>query len=204
MAKLGAMDATDLDPDPLRQLQAWMAAARDAGQPLPEAMCVATSSPDAEPSARMVLLRGVDSGLVFFTDYGSPKAADIEATGRAAAVLHWMLPVQRQVRVTGAAARVAAIESDRYWATRPVGSRRSALASHQSEVVASRAELQARVDELARLPDDDPALARPDRWGGFRITPDTVELWEAGAFRLHDRIRFRRAGAGWTAERLSP
>ena len=198
------MEPDELDPDPLRQLHRWLEAARSAGQPLPEAMCVATCSADGVPSARMVLLRGIDSGLVFFTDYGSPKALEIGATGNAAAVLHWMAPVQRQVRVTGAARRVSADESDRYWATRPEGSRRSALASHQSQVVGSRAELQARVDELARLDPGDPALARPERWGGFRIVPQSVELWEEGPFRLHDRIRFRRDGAGWVIERLAP
>lgn len=198
------MEPDELDPDPLRQLHRWLEAARSAGQPLPEAMCVATCSDDGVPSARMVLLRGIDSGLVFFTDYGSPKALEIGATGNAAAVLHWMAPVQRQVRVAGTAHRVSADESDRYWATRPAGSRRSALASHQSQVVGSRAELQARVDELARLDPGDPALARPERWGGFRIVPQSVELWEEGPFRLHDRIRFRRDGAGWVVERLAP
>lgn len=200
----GPVDVGDLDADPLVQLGRWVDQARAAEQPLPEAMCVATATADGEPSARMVLLRGLDTGLVFFTDYGSDKGDQLATNPRAAAVLHWTAPVHRQVRARGPVARVTAAESDRYWAGRPPASRRSAVASRQSSVIPDRASLQARVDELAELADDDPALARPDRWGGFRITPEVVELWEERPNRLHDRLRFRRAGDGWTVDRLSP
>lgn len=204
------VEISELLDDPLRQLAQWLELARDAGEPLVESMCVATATANGAPSARMVLLRGIDDGLVFYTDYGSAKAADLAANPRAAAVLHWMRPVQRQVRVTGRVTRTTAAESDRYWATRPAGSRRSALASHQSQVIADRGVLEERVATLSRLADDDPGLARPDRWGGYRITPATVELWEEGPNRLHDRLRYRprddgavTAGA-WAVERLSP
>lgn len=199
------MEVTDVLGEPVQQVAAWLDAARAAGEPMPEAMCVATAGLDGTPSARMVLLRGLDPGLVFFTDYGSDKAADLEVNPRASAVLHWYRPVHRQIRVTGPVARTSAAESDAYWATRPIGSRRSALSSRQSRVVASRADLEAAVAELAALPDDDPALARPERWGGYRITPAVVELWEEGPSRLHDRLRYRPdGGSGWLIERLSP
>lgn len=208
---LAPVEISDLRDDPLVQLAEWLEAARGAGAPMAESMCVATVGGDGAPSARLVLLRGLDTGLVFFTDYGSAKAADLEANPRAAAVLHWLVPVQRQVRVTGPVARTTAAESDRYWASRPVGSRRSALASHQSEVIASRAELEDRVVALATFGDGDPQLARPDRWGGYRITPTAIELWEERPHRLHDRIRYRRTEEGarapgetWVLERLSP
>src|SRR5205085_5133041 len=120
------LDVSDIDADPLRQLSHWVDAARDAGQELPEAMTLATATPDGQPSARVVLLRGLDHGLVFFTDYESDKAHDLEANPRAAAVFNWLLPVHRQVRVSGPVERVSEAESDRYWLTRPPGSRRSA------------------------------------------------------------------------------
>lgn len=208
---LTSMEIADLRDDPLRQVGEWLETAREAGAPLAESMCIATAGADGAPSARMVLLRGLDSGLVFFTDYGSAKSVELAANPRAAAVLHWLRPVHRQVRVTGPVTRTTAAESDRYWASRPIGSRRSALASHQSEVVSNRAELEDRVASLAACDDDDPRLGRPDRWGGYRITPTVVELWEERPHRLHDRIRYRRAEAGagagdvtWVVERLSP
>lgn len=194
------MDLADLDADPLRQLARWVDEARAAGDAAPEAMCVATAAPDGQPSARMVLMRGLDSGVVFFTDYGSDKARDLEANPKAAAVFHLRHPVHRQVRVSGTVERTAAADSDRYWATRPLGSRHSALASHQSSVIESRQVLEDGVAAWA----GDPEPVRPDRWGGFRITPLRVEFWEEGPFRLHDRIRFVRVGEGWRTERLAP
>lgn len=194
------MDVADLADDPLRQLESWVEAARQAGEPMPEAMCVATAGSDAVPSARMVLLRGLDSGLVFYTDYGSHKGADLRTNGRAAAVLHYHRPVHRQIRAAGAVERTSAEESDRYWATRPVASRRSAVASHQSAVIGNRAELEAAVAALAADPDP----VRPERWGGYRLTPDAVELWEERPNRLHERLRYVREDGAWRIERLSP
>lgn len=198
------MDLDDVDPDPLVQIGRWLGEARQAAAAMVEAMCVATATPDGLPSARMVLLRGLDTGLVFFTDYESAKGSDLQANPRAAAVLHWLTPVHRQVRAQGPVTRVSAEESDRYWASRPLGSRRSAVSSRQSRVIPDRADLERRVAALADLPAADPALARPARWGGFRITPERVELWEEGPSRLHDRLRYRRDGGRWVIERLSP
>lgn len=193
------MEAGDLDRDPLHQLGEWLEAARAAGEPLPEAMCVATANRDGQPSARYVLLRGRDVGVVFFTDYGSDKAKDIEENPRAAAVLHWYLPVHRQVRIMGTVSKTTSEESDRYWGTRPPASRRSAVVSRQSSVIAGRHDLEAAV---AALGDTEPV--RPDRWGGYRLLPSVLEFWAEGANRLHDRFRYQREGNGWRVDRLSP
>ena len=194
------MDADDLDPEPLRQLEEWLDEARSAGETMPEAMCVATASSDGAPSVRMVLLRGLDTGLVFYTDYGSQKASDIASNPRAEALFHIRAPVHRQVRVSGTVERTTSEESDRYWQTRPVESRRSAVISRQSTVVRNRADLERAVAAL----DQSETPVRPDRWGGYRITPRVVEFWQEGSFRLHDRIRYRAVPQGWRVERLAP
>jgi pyridoxamine 5'-phosphate oxidase len=198
------LEVADVDPDPLEQFGRWLEEARRTGEPLADAMTVATATPDGRPSARLVLLRGLDDGLVFFTDYESDKARDLEANPRAAAVFHWYAPEHRQVRVTGPVARVSAAESDAYWQTRPPGSRRSAATSRQSRVVPSRAVLEAGVVELARQYPDDSDVPRPRRWGGYRILPETIELWQERPDRLHDRLRYRRENERWIIERLSP
>lgn len=197
---LAGVDVDDLDPDPLHQLAAWIEAARAGGDPMPDAMCLATAGSDGAPAARMVLLRGLDDDLVFYTDYGSDKAADLEANPRAAVVLLFYAPAHRQVRVTGTVARSGAAESDRYWANRPLASRQSALVSRQSTVIASRRVLEEAIEALG----DDADPPRPDRWGGYRLTPATVEFWEEGVARLHDRLRYRRMAGSWQVDRLSP
>ena len=200
----GRVDVTDLDADPLRQLSVWLDAARAAGQPMPEAMTVASATGDGVPSARLVVLRGLERGLVFFTDCDSDKGAELAANPRAAAVLHWLAPVHRQVRVAGPTERVSEDEADGYWGTRAPAARVAAAASRQSRVVASRAALETQVrDSLARHPDG-AEVARPRRWGGFRVLPSSVEFWQESPDGLHDRIRYRSAGGGWTTERLSP
>ena len=145
-----AVDEASVDPDPMTQLSRWLETARTAGEPMPEAMAVATATTDGRPSSRMVLLRGIDHrGLVFYTDRESDKGRELRANPFAAALFHWFLPVHRQVRVTGAVEEVDDDQSDAYWRSRPPGTRRSAVASHQSEVVVSRAVLEQRVAELA-------------------------------------------------------
>ena len=198
------MDATDLDADPLRQLSAWLDAARAAGQPMPEAMTIASATSDAVPSARLVMLRGLQRGLVFFTDYESDKGAELAANPRAAAVLHWLVPAHRQVRVAGPVERVGADEADEYWGTRAPAVRLSAAAWHQSRVVASRAVLEKQVQDGLRRHPGGADVPRPQRWGGFRVLPSSVEFWQESPDGLHDRIRYRREGGGWMTERLSP
>jgi len=200
------VDVSDLDADPLRQLSAWLDAARAAGQPMPEAMTIATATSDGVPSARLVVLRGLRQGLVFFTDCESDKGAELAANPRAAAVLHWLVPVHRQVRVAGAAERVSDDEADEYWRTRSPAVRLSAAASRQSRVVASRTVLETQARDVLRDQDrpDGAGTPRPPRWGGFRVRPSRVEFWQESPDGLHDRIRYRLAGSGWITERLSP
>ncbi len=198
------MDVTDLDADPLRQLSMWQDAARAAGQPMPEAMTIASATSDAVPSARLVMLRGLQRGLVFFTDCESDKGADLAANPRAAAVLHWLVPAHRQVRVAGPVERVSADEADEYWSTRAPAARLSAAAWHQSRVVASRAVLEMQVQDRLRHHSGGGGVPRPRRWGGFRVLPSRVEFWQESPDGLHDRIRYRRGDGGWMIERLSP
>src|SRR6266576_2996228 len=200
----GRVDAADLDTDPLRQLAMWLDAARSAGQPMPEAMTIASATSDAVPSARLVILRGLRRGLVFFTDCESDKGAELTANPRAAAVLHWLVPAHRQVRVAGPVERVGADEADEYWGTRAPAVRLSAAAWHQSRVVASRAVLEKQVQDGLRRHPGGADVPRPPRWGGFRVLPSSVEFWQESPDGLHDRIRYRREGGGWMTERLSP
>ncbi len=198
------MDSGDLDDDPLRQLAVFLTAAREAGAAYPDSMALATTGLDGNPSVRMVMLRGVDDGLVFFTDDESTKAVELTSNPGAAAVLHWLAPVQRQVRISGRVTGTSDDESDRYWEARPPGARWTDLAVRQSEIVADRSVLERAVAEVkARYPDES-AVPRPPRWHGFRLTPDVVEFWEERGDRLHDRIRYRREDGGWVVERLAP
>ena len=198
------MDISDLAADPLRQLAAWLEDARRAGEPMPEAMTIATATADGMPSARMVILRGISPGLLFFTDVTSDKGAELAANPRAAAVLHWLRPAHRQVRVAGPVEPAAVEEAREYWLTRPPEGRRNAAAFHQSSVIADQAALRARVQDLQLNYSGGADIPRPPRWGGFRVLPDRVEFWQESPDGLHDRIRYRRADDGRTTERLSP
>ncbi|HEY5272021.1 MAG TPA: pyridoxamine 5'-phosphate oxidase [Acidimicrobiales bacterium] len=198
------MDAPEFDLDPLRQLASWLEAARAAAAPMPEAMALSSASADGQPSVRMVILRGLRDGLTFFTDAESDKGTELVANPRAAAVFHWLLPINRQVRVAGSVSVVSDEEADRYWASRPPGVRYNAIASHQSRVVESRESLADALQAAARRYPDESSIPRPARWGGFRIAPEVVEFWEEKPDRIHDRIRYRRSSASWEIERLSP
>ena len=193
----------DVDPDPLTQLGRWLAEAVAAGCLEPNALTVATVGPDGRPRARVVLLKGLDArGLVFYTNFTSAKGQELAADPNVALVAHWP-ELERQVRATGRAAPVPAEEADAYFASRPLGSRLGAWASPQSEVVPDRAFLEARLAEAeARFADG--AVPRPPHWGGYRVVPDAVELWQGRPNRLHDRLRYRRAPGGWVLERLAP
>ena len=199
-----SLSERDADPDPIRQFERWFEDARAAGVPELNAMTLATATADGVPSARIVLLKGADArGFVFFTDYRSRKGAELDANPQAALVFYWGA-LERQVRVTGPTARIGRDESAAYFNSRPLGSRLSAMASHQSSVVASRAVLEARSAELGREYADR-APETPAYWGGTRVSPETVEFWQGRPNRLHDRLRYTRDRGGlWRVDRLSP
>jgi pyridoxamine 5'-phosphate oxidase len=193
----------ELDPDPLRQFQNWFEEARAAGIPLAEACAVATASAGGAPSARMVLLKEADTrGFVFATNYGSRKGRELAENPKASLLFYWHA-LGRQVRVEGSVEQVDAAESDAIWLARPRASRLSALASAQSEPVASREELEQRVAELERELDG-LEVERPDWWGGYRIVPDEIEFWQHRDDRLHHRFRYRRRGDDWAIDELQP
>lgn len=196
-------DLADFADDPIVQFRTWMEEARAGGVEEPEAMTLATAGEDGRPSARTVLLRGLDEhGLRFYTNYGSRKARELEANPHATLVFLWR-EVARQVVVSGDVERTSAEDSDAYFASRARESRIGAWASRQGATLTSRDELEARVAELERRFGDN-AVPRPEFWGGFLVRPRTVEFWRLGRFRLHDRCLYLREGQRWSRRRLSP
>jgi pyridoxamine 5'-phosphate oxidase len=197
------LDPAACDPDPIVEIRRWVQAAIDAGLGTPNAMTLATVDADGRPAARIVLLKDIDArGLTFFTNYLSKKGSDLAARPLAALVLFWE-PLHRQIRVEGTVERVAPAESDAYFASRPRGSQIGAVASPQSQPIESRAVLEAAVVEAVSTAGDRP-IARPEHWGGYRVVPDLVELWQGQPSRLHDRVRYRRTPGGWSRDRLAP
>ena len=198
----GSLDLGDLDPDPLRQFAAWLAAATTAGLPEPNAMCLATVDADGAPSSRMVLLKGLEEGrLLFFTDLTSRKARALAHEPRCA-LTFWWAALERQVRVEGRVERLSDVEADAYFAGRPRGSQLATWASQQSRAHADRAALTSAYSAAdARFPESVP---RPPTWGGYAVLPLALEFWQGRASRLHDRFRYERMDDGWTRSRLGP
>ena len=198
-----ALDEGSVARDPIVQFRAWFDETVSAKLPMVNAMTLATASGAGAPSARIVLLKGVDErGFVFFTDYQSRKAQELAANPRAALLFYW-IELEREVRIEGAVEKTSPAESDEYFATRPLGSRIAAIASPQSAVIADRRLLEERYAEAERR--HGPSPTRPGNWGGYRVVPETVEFWQGRPNRLHDRLLYRRgAGRAWEIVRLAP
>jgi pyridoxamine 5'-phosphate oxidase len=189
--------------DPIAMFEGWFDDAKRSGILLPERVCLATATADGAPSARMMLLKGVDErGFVFFTNYGSRKGDELTENPQAALVFHWPI-LERQVRVEGPVAKITAEESDAYFQSRARGSRIGAWASRQSRPLEGREELERGFAEIAaRYRGSEVPL--PDFWGGYRVAPERIEFWQGRINRLHDRLRYERTETGWAVVRLYP
>ena len=198
------MDVADVDRNPFRQFDAWFAQAVDAKLPEPNTMTLATVDSRGRPSARIVLIKGVDErGFMFFTNYESRKGRELADNPHASLLFYW-IELERQVRIEGNVVKASPSESDQYFESRPLGSRIGAWASEQSQVIESRAVLEAREREISAKYGEHPP--RPPHWGGYRLIPDAIEFWQGRPSRLHDRLLYTRAveGGDWQLARLSP
>lgn len=197
-----ALDESHADADPIAQFRRWLAQAIEAQEVEPTAATLATATRDGAPSARIVLVKGVDArGFAFYTDYRSRKGRELAANPRAALCVLWAT-LERQVRVEGRVEKLSAAESEAYFRSRPIGSRLGAWASEQSSELTDRAALEARVERLRGELGADPPL--PPHWGGYVLAPSAIEFWQGRESRLHDRLEYRRDGGAWTMRRLSP
>ncbi|SRR5579883_495773 len=200
---LQQLHESDVDPDPIRQFQRWLDEAIAAQLPEPNAMTLATATSTGIPSARIVLLKGLDArGFVFYTNYESRKGRELDANPQAGLVFLWTV-LERQVRVEGRVEKVAAAETDAYFYSRPVESRLGAWTSDQSRVIPNREVLEQRFVALKSTYENQD-IPRPPHWGGYRVIPHQIEFWQGRPSRLHDRLRYRLDNSHWLIERLAP
>ncbi len=198
------LDPTQCDPDPFVEVRRWLAVAVDGGISQANAMTLATVDERGRPAARIVLLKDIDArGFVFFTNYDSRKGRDLASHPYAAIVLFWE-PLHRQIRIEGTVEKVDPLESDAYFVSRPRGSQIGAVASPQSQPIASREWLEQQVAEVAAKHHEQAELPRPAFWGGYRVVPDMIELWQGQNSRLHDRVRYQLRDGRWLRDRLAP
>jgi pyridoxamine 5'-phosphate oxidase len=196
------LDESDAAPDPIAQFRKWFDDAVRGALPMVNAMTLASVSAAGKPSARIVLLKGVDErGFVFYTHYESRKGQELSANPRAALLFYW-IELEREIRIEGTVERTTAAESDDYFESRPLGSRRAAIASPQSTVLRDRGELEERYSDTVKRYGDSPP--RPANWGGYRVVPDALEFWQGRPNRLHDRLVYSKRADGWEIARLSP
>jgi pyridoxamine 5'-phosphate oxidase len=195
------LEADAIGDDPVAAIASWVSAADAAGEPQSNAMHLATADAAGKPSVRTVLLKGVDSGLLFFTNYTSAKAMDLAANPYAAANLTW-LNIHRQIRAVGTVARLSGAESDDYFSSRPRGSQIAAAASDQSSPLPDRATLESAFAAISEQHAG--SIPRPAHWGGYRLVPDRIEFWHGRRNRMHDRLEYTRADDGWKVQRLAP
>lgn len=195
------LDAVAIGDDPVAAIARWVEAADAAGEPQPNAMNLATVDAAGSPSVRTVLLKGVDTGLLFFTNYTSAKATDLATNPKAAVNLTW-LSTHRQIRAIGEVSRLSAGESDEYFASRPRGSQIAAAASDQSSPLPDRATLESEFGAIAEMYPEQ--IPRPAHWGGYRLVPNRIEFWQGRRNRMHDRLEYTRVPGGWAAQRLAP
>jgi pyridoxamine 5'-phosphate oxidase len=197
------LNETDVAPDPLAQFERWFAEACAADIHEPTAMGLATVGADGQPSLRIVLFKGLEAGgFTFYTNYESRKGADLAARPLAA-LTFWWDKLERQVRIEGRVERVSQALSDHYFHSRPRGSQLAAYTSRQSRVIADRAGFDARLTEVKQRFEGG-EVPCPEYWGGYRVMPEWIEFWQGRDNRVHDRLLYRRAGGGWTLERLEP
>ncbi|UTA49630.1 pyridoxamine 5'-phosphate oxidase [Simiduia sp. 21SJ11W-1] len=199
---MGGLDHSDLNDDPIAQFEVWLQQAIDLQLKDPTAMTVATVDASGQPSQRIVLLKKVDHGFVFYTNYGSRKAQELSANPKVSLHFPWH-DIERQVKICGVAEKVSAAESAKYFLSRPKESQLAAWASHQSHPVATR---QLLMQQVARMKEKFAAglVPAPDFWGGYRVVPSEIEFWQGGANRLHDRFQYTRTQGGWQRKRLAP
>lgn len=202
--KMGSLNESEISEDPIVQFRRWFEEALESGVMEPNAMTLATASADGQPSVRIVLLKDIsDAGFGFFTNYESQKGVELNRNPAAALLFFWP-ELQRQVRIIGQVAKMPAAQSDAYFHSRPSGSQLGAIASPQSREIAGRGELDARLTKLEQHYAAGTPIPRPSHWGGYRLTPQTIEFWQGRDNRLHDRLRYSRAHAGWRVVRLAP
>jgi pyridoxamine 5'-phosphate oxidase len=200
---LEGLSKTEVDPNPFIQFKKWFEQALAAQLPEPNAMTIATTTPDGKPSARMVLLKDFDErGFVFFTNYNSRKGQEL-AQNPQAAIVFWWAELERQVRILGRVEKVSESESDYYFESRPTKSRLGAWASNQSEIIPTREVLEQRMQELQSKYENQ-EIPRPQHWGGLRVIPTEIEFWQGRSSRLHDRLLYTYVDGSWKIQRLSP